>query len=193
MNWKTLFNPFEKYSEYKLLLFGILSFILTPFVSYYTQNRMTSFMRFDSPEEVLTLKSSFLYCSVSIVSIILILYLIAIVFNKRSRFIDITNTILVSNAINIPVLLLTHLIDVNKAFSSDGINENFYQYIINLLFIILITAFVISLVIYSIVLFFNGFKTATNIKSCHKLYFCLYFLCFLNDLPNTYTTTQILK
>ena len=169
MNWKTLFNPFEKYSEYKLLLFGILSFILTPFVSYYTQNRMTSFMRFDSPEEVLTLKSSFLYCSVSIVSIILILYLIAIVFNKRSRFIDITNTILVSNAINIPILLLTHLIDVNKAFSSDGINENFYQYIINLLFIILITAFVISLVIYSIVLFFNGFKTATNIKKLPQI------------------------
>ncbi|CAM3553470.1 YIP1 family protein [Elizabethkingia occulta] len=169
MNWKTLFNPFEKYSEYKLLLFGILSFILTPFVSYYTQNRMTSFMRFDSPEEVLTLKSSFLYCSVSIGSIILILYLIAIVFNRRSRFLDITNTILVSNAINIPVLLLTHLIDVNKAFSSDGINENFYQYIINLLFIILITAFVISLVIYSIVLFFNGFKTATNIKKLPQI------------------------
>ncbi|WP_407480454.1 YIP1 family protein [Elizabethkingia miricola] len=169
MNWKTLFNPFEKYSEYKLLLFGILFFILTPFVSYYTQNRMTSFMRFDRPEEILTLKSSFLYCSVSIVSIILILYLIAIVFNKRSRFLDITNTILVSNAINIPVLLLTHLIDVNKAFSSDGINENFYQYIINLLFIILITAFVISLVIYSIVLFFNGFKTATNIKKLPQI------------------------
>ncbi|WP_221628870.1 YIP1 family protein [Elizabethkingia anophelis] len=169
MNWKTLFNPFEKYSEYKLLLFGILFFILTPFVSYYTQNRMTSFIRFDRPEEVLTLKSSFLYCSVSIVSIILILYLIAIVFNRRSRFLDITNTILVSNAINIPVLLLTHLIDVNKAFSSDGINENFYQYIINLLFIILITAFVISLVIYSIVLFFNGFKTATNIKKLPQI------------------------
>lgn len=169
MSWKTLFNPFEKYSDYKLLLFGILFFLLTPFVSYYTQNRMTSFMRFDRPEEVLTLKSSFLYCSVSIVSIILILYLIAIVFNKRSRFIDITNTILVSNAINIPVLLLTHLIDVNKAFSSDGINENFYQYIINLLFIILITAFVISLVIYSIVLFFNGFKTATNIKKLPQI------------------------
>lgn len=169
MNWKTLFNPFEKYSDYKLLLFGILFFLLTPFVSYYTQNRMTSFMRFDRPEEVLTLKSSFLYCSVSIACIILILYLIAIVFNKRSRFIDITNTILVSNAINIPVLLLTHLIDVNKAFSSEGINENFYQYIINLLFIILITAFVISLVIYSIVLFFNGFKTATNIKKLPQI------------------------
>ncbi|MET7036665.1 YIP1 family protein [Elizabethkingia miricola] len=164
MNWKTLFNPFEKYSDYKLLLFGILFFLLTPFVSYYTQNRMTSFMRFDRPEEVLTLKSSFLYCSVSIASIILILYLIAIVFNKRSRFIDITNTILVSNAINIPALLLTHLIDVNKAFSSEGINENFYQYIINLLFIIVTTAIVIALVVYSIVLFFNGFKTATNIK-----------------------------
>ncbi|WP_221407105.1 YIP1 family protein [Elizabethkingia ursingii] len=164
MSWKTLFNPFEKYSDYKLLLFGILFFLLTPFVSYYTQNRMTSFMRFDRPEEVLTLKSSFLYCSVSIASIILILYLIAIVFNKRSRFIDITNTILVSNAINIPALLLTHLIDVNKAFSSEGINENFYQYIINLLFIIVTTAIVIALVVYSIVLFFNGFKTATNIK-----------------------------
>ncbi|WP_454060076.1 YIP1 family protein [Elizabethkingia ursingii] len=164
MNWKTLFNPFEKYSDYKLLLFGILFFLLTPFVSYYTQNRMTSFMRFDRPEEVLTLKSSFLYCSVSIASIILILYLIAIVFNKRSRFIDITNTILVSNAINIPALLLTHLIDVNKAFSSEGINENFYQNIINLLLIIVTTAIVIALVVYSIVLFFNGFKTATNIK-----------------------------
>ena len=169
MNWKTLFNPFEKYSEYKLLLFGILFFILTPFVSYYTQNRMTSFMRFDSPEETLTLTSSLLYCSVSIASIILILYLIAIVFNRRSRFLDITNTILVSNAINIPILLLTHLIDVNKAFSSDGINENFYQYIINLLFIIVITAIVISLVIYSIVLFFNGFKTATNIKKLPQI------------------------
>lgn len=169
MNWKTLFNPFEKYSEYKLLLFGILFFILTPFVSYYTQNRMTSFMRFDSPEETLTLTSSLLYCSVSIASIILILYLIALIFNRRSRFLDITNTILVSNAINIPILLLTHLIDVNKAFSSDGINENFYQYIINLLFIIVITAIVISLVIYSIVLFFNGFKTATNIKKLPQI------------------------
>ncbi|CAM3926006.1 YIP1 family protein [Elizabethkingia sp. HX WHF] len=169
MNWKTLFNPFEKYSEYKLLLFGILFFILTPFVSYYTQNRMTSFMRFDSPEEALTLTSSLLYCSVSIASIILILYLIALIFNRRSRFLDITNTILVSNAINIPILLLTHLIDVNKAFSSDGINENFYQYIINLLFIIVITAIVISLVIYSIVLFFNGFKTATNIKKLPQI------------------------
>ncbi|WP_407489066.1 YIP1 family protein [Elizabethkingia anophelis] len=169
MNWKTLFNPFEKYSEYKLLLFGILFFILIPFVSYYTQNRMTSFMRFDRPEEVLTLKSSFLYCSISITSIILILYLIAIAFNRRSRFLDITNTILVSNAINIPILLLTHLIDVNKAFSSDGVNENFYQYIINLLFIIVITAIVISLVIYSIVLFFNGFKTATNIKKLPQI------------------------
>lgn len=169
MNWKTLFNPFEKYSEYKLLLFGILFFILTPFVSYYTQNRMTSFMRFDIPEEVLTLKSSFLYCSISITSIILILYLIAVAFNRRSRFLDITNTILVSNAINIPILLLTHLIDVNKAFSSDGVNENFYQYIINLLFIIVITAIVISLVIYSIVLFFNGFKTATNIKKLPQI------------------------
>ncbi len=169
-------------------------FILTPFVSYYTQNRMTSFMRFDRPEEVLTLKSSFLYCSISITSIILILYLIAVAFNRRSRFLDITNTILVSNAINIPILLLTHLIDVNKAFSSDGVNENFYQYIINLLFIIVITAIVISLVIYSIVLFFNGFKTATNIKKVTTNYtFCLYFLCFLNDLPNTYTSTQILK
>ncbi|WP_337085111.1 YIP1 family protein [Elizabethkingia anophelis] len=169
MNWKTLFNPFEKYSEYKLLLFGILFFILTPFVSYYTQNRMTSFMRFDRPEEVLTLKSSFLYCSISITCIILILYLIAVAFNRRSRFLDITNTILVSNAINIPILLLTHLIDVNKAFSSDGVNENFYQYIINLLFIIVITAIVISLVIYSIVLFFNGFKTATNIKKLPQI------------------------
>lgn len=169
MNWKTLFNPFEKYSEYKLLLFGILFFILTPFVSYYTQNRMTSFMRFDRPEEVLTLKSSFLYCSISITSIILILYLIAVAFNRRSRFLDITNTILVSSAINIPILLLTHLIDVNKAFSSDGVNENFYQYIINLLFIIVITAIVISLVIYSIVLFFNGFKTATNIKKLPQI------------------------
>ncbi|WP_260122545.1 hypothetical protein [Elizabethkingia anophelis] len=169
MNWKTLFNPFEKYSEYKLLLFGILFFILTPFVSYYTQNRMTSFMRFDRPEEVLTLKSSFLYCSISITSIILILYLIAVAFNRRSRFLDITNTILVFNAINIPILLLTHLIDVNKAFSSDGVNENFYQYIINLLFIIVITAIVISLVIYSIVLFFNGFKTATNIKKLPQI------------------------
>ncbi|PUB28554.1 hypothetical protein C8J95_107129 [Elizabethkingia sp. YR214] len=169
MNWKTLFNPFEKYSDYKLLLFGILFSLLTPFVSYYTQNRMTSFMRFDRPEEALTLKSSFLYCSVSIASIILILYLIAIVFNRRSRFMDITNTILVSNAINIPILLLTHLIDVNKAFSSEGINENFYQYIINLLFIIITTAIVISLVIYSIVLFFNGFKTATNIKKLPQI------------------------
>lgn len=139
---------------------------------------MTSFMRFDRPEEVLTLKCSFLYCSISITSIILILYLIAVAFNRRSRFLDITNTILVSNAINIPILLLTHLIDVNKAFSSDGVNENFYQYIINLLFIIVITAIVISLVIYSIVLFFNGFKTATNIKSYHKLYFLSLFSLF---------------
>ncbi|AQX05004.1 hypothetical protein ATB99_06930 [Elizabethkingia meningoseptica] len=180
MNWKTIFNPFEKYSEYKLLLFGILFFILTPLVCYYTQERMTGFMRFDKPES-LTLKASFLYCGVSIVSCILILYLLAKVFNKKSRFLDIINTVLISNALNVPLLLLTHFIDIGKAFSMDDKNQNLYQNIIYLLFIAVFAAIILSLVVYSFILFFNGFRTATNIKKLTQIILFI-FIFFVSSI-----------
>lgn len=162
MNWKTLFNPFEKYSEYKLLLFGLLSLVLTTTLSYYSNSRMISILRFDDYN--LTFVNAFLYCVISIFIGIIVFYLLGKTLNKRTRFLDITNMILVASAVNIPLLLLGRIGNLDKMIQPDYETQNLYQYTINIILISIFILFILSLVAYSFTLFLNGFRTATNIK-----------------------------
>ena len=91
MNWQSVFNPFSKFSEKQLLLVGLLFFTLTGFISFYTKTQMDSVFHF-SDNENLTVNSAFLYLGISCISAIIFLFLLAIVFNKKTRFIDIINT-----------------------------------------------------------------------------------------------------
>ena len=99
MTWQTVFNPFSKFSEKQLLSIGILSFIVNSVVCFYTSTKMDSIFHF-SPQPDLLLANAFIYVTISTVTATLFLFLLALLFNKITRFVDIVNTVLLSQAPN---------------------------------------------------------------------------------------------
>ncbi|WP_336731030.1 YIP1 family protein [Chryseobacterium sp. VD8] len=172
MNWQTLFNPFSKFSEKTLLVIGAVTGVFLIISCYFTQTKMDSLLHFSSGEG-LNLVSISLYVLISLVYAVLLLFGLGKIFNKRTRLIDIANTVLVSQ---IPVLftvISTKLFDIEKLsekISQTSAKDKIPD--INILDLISLTVFAFAnliLIIYSFTLLFNGFKTATNIKKWQQI------------------------
>lgn len=182
MNWQSVFNPFSKFSEKQLLLVGLLFFTLTGFISFYTKTQMDSVFHF-SDNENLTVNSAFLYLGISCISAIIFLFLLAIVFNKKTRFIDIINTVLISQAPNFIILLFIKFSGMNemtKRISASAKVQNFDLNTFDLIKLLFTSLFVLAIAMYGMVLIFNGFKTATNFKKWqHITIFIISLLFFI--------------
>lgn len=167
MNWQTVFNPFSKFSEKKLLLVGLLFFIINSLVSYFTKVQIDSIFHF-TPNENLTIKTAFMYVTFSTVTAIVFLFLLALIFNKKTRFIDIANTILLSQAPNFIVMLTIKFIKIDTLAPSLKINNDTANHqVINSFDMVSLIIFILILLViavYGFVLLYNGFKTATNFK-----------------------------
>jgi hypothetical protein len=182
MTWQTVFNPFSKFSEKQLLAIGILSFIVNSVVCFYTSTKMDSIFHF-SPQPDLLLASAFIYVTISTVTATLFLFLLALLFNKKTRFVDIVNTVLLSQAPNFLVLLCikfsgleTMAKTVNT--SNEAVPPLDFNTIAIVPFIIGIIL-MLTLIVYGFVLIYNGFKTATNLKKgLHIGLFILFLFLF---------------
>jgi hypothetical protein len=176
MTWKTIFNPFEKFDEKKLFIVGILFFIITIPLCYWTDTVFISIYRI-APFKALHLYDLILPTFISFIVMIIVLFLLGKVFYNKTRIIDIANTVLISQ---IPLIILIpfEAYDFIKKAIENIVN---YQEHPNGIFpfadfsiMILFTILNISCLIYSIVLIYNGFKTATNIKKWqHIVLFCI--------------------
>lgn len=166
MNWKTIFNPFQKFDEKHLLLIGILFFILNLIGCYYyglSNGSIFHYSTIEGNESILEiLKSN----SFSFLFAILVLSILGKILNKRTRFIDIANTVLVSQIpliITTPVLGWTlHRETISSLVQNNGNID--YMHILNLLIALIWILSILTMLVYSIVLYYNGFQTATNIK-----------------------------
>jgi predicted membrane channel-forming protein YqfA (hemolysin III family) len=167
MNWQTVFNPFSKFSEKQLFIFGFLFFILDVLVCFYTSTRMDSIFHF-SPQENLTLLEAFIFVSISMASAILFLFLVALLINKKTRFIDIVNTVLLSQAPNFLVLLSIKYSGLetlaNNLKTTDGSTPSIDLNTIAIIPFVAGICLMLVLIVYGFVLIYNGFKTATNLK-----------------------------
>lgn len=182
MNWQTVFNPFSKFSEKQLFLIGFLFFIINVVVCFYTSTKMDSIFHF-SPSQNLTLTSAFIFVIVCTASAILFLFLLALAFNKKTRFIDIVNTVLLSQAPNFLVLLCIKFSGLetmtkNVNTSNGAVPSLDFNAIAIVPFIIGIVL-MLALIVYGFVLIYNGFKTATNLKKgLHIGLFILFLFLF---------------
>ena len=178
MNWQTVFNPFSKFSEKQLFIFGFLFFILDILVCLYTSTRMDSIFHF-SPKENLTLSGAFVFVSISTASAILFLFLVALLINKRTRFIDIVNTVLLSQAPNFLVLLSIKYSGLetlaNNQKTADGSPPSLDLNSIAIIPFIIGICVMLALIVYGFILIYNGFKTATNLKK--GLQIALFVIC----------------
>lgn len=182
MNWQSVFNPFSKFSEKQLLFVGLFFFLVNGTVCFYTKIQMDSIFHFSDNANV-TIDSAFLYVGISCVSAIIFLFILSLFFNKRTRFVDIINTILISQAPSFITLLLTKYSGMNeiaKKISTSAKVQNFDLNALDLLKLLFTSLFVLAFVIYGMVLIYNGFKTATNFKKWqHISIFIISLLIFI--------------
>ncbi|MBM7421139.1 MULTISPECIES: YIP1 family protein [Chryseobacterium] len=176
MNWKTIFNPFEKFDEKILLFIGLLFFVLIIPLCYWTNTCFISIYRI-APFKATHFYDLIIPTSISFAVMILTLFLLGKAFYRKTRIIDIANTVFISQ---IPLIILIPF--ENFDFIKKAI-ERVVDYqshpteifpFVDFAVMILFTIANIGCLIYSIVILYNGFKTATNIKKWqHIVLFCI--------------------
>ena len=77
MNWKTIFNPFEKFDEKYLLAVGFVSFFAIILVNKCSGSYFTSIYRIDHIQGV-TFQQALIKTSISYISMIAVLFLLRI-------------------------------------------------------------------------------------------------------------------
>lgn len=168
MNYQFLINPFAVWSEKLSLLIGTLGFFVIVFLCYSFDLKMDGILHFGNSEKT-SFAKVFLQNSVIILLAVAVLWGLAKIYNRKSRLIDIINTVLIASLPNIPTLLLINLPTFKTA--SERLLQNLPNQdqvpVINsdLLIVLVVTCLLLPFLVYTFVLFYNGFKTATNMKS----------------------------
>ena len=177
MNWSILLNPFTKFSEKQLLVFGLLSAVVGSLLA-------TLFgVTFDGVIDVhmwpeMTFLQSLKENGVTLILMTLLLFGLGKLINSKSRFVDILNAALL---FRVPFYLMAALVSIPAI---KKIEEELMKNVqtmagvglktTDIIVLLCLTSAIIALLIYAIALLYNGFKTATNVKKIsHKIFFGL--------------------
>lgn len=186
---KTLLNPFEKYSEKQLFIFGILFLLIGSFLGYQFNALFDSILHISFPDNI-----SFINHLLQNIALTLILtfFLFALgkYFNSKTRFIDILNSSLIAR---IPFYLTT-LSNINDASSTisnkllESLNDLKNITISTQDYFVLFLTSILSLVgiIWLSILLWNGFKTATNAKTTKQIVLFILIILIAN-FASSYT------
>lgn len=167
---KLLLNPFEKFSETKLLLFGIAITLLGSYLGFVFNGRFDGAIDLHFSDEV-TLPQPFIDNAINVFSISISLFLFGRIINKKTRFIDILIPSLVAR---LPFYFLpfTNINNFMVTFSNEIIGNldiknpvNFHIETFDLIAILLFAIVSIGFLVWFVILLFNGFKIATNCKT----------------------------
>ncbi len=101
-----------------------------------------------------------------------VFYIYGKIINKKTRFIDIITPVLISQCVGIFVVLLSEIPLVKNAqqeilSSTENIAPHFSP--LTLITILVFSILSLTISVYGIALFYNGFKTATNMKNWYHI------------------------
>lgn len=189
MNWKYIFNPFLKFDEKKIFFAGILGFIALNIACIIVGNKMDGILHFadaekESPQNILIMSVGIM------LSTILIYWVFGKIINRNTRFIDIANAFLLST-IPSTILILWGAIPIFENASKRLIKlannkSPLWSTPKDLLIVSLSAIIGLPLVVYIVLLMFNGFKTATNMKKTWQIILFFLLLFILNSITQTY-------
>tara|TARA_R110002072_G_scaffold72354_2_gene173023 strand:+ start:7086 stop:7664 length:579 start_codon:yes stop_codon:yes gene_type:complete len=172
-----LFNPFARYSEQQLLLFGLMTAIAGVVFASLTNTHFDGVLDTHFGQNV-AFKTAAFQSIINIVSIVLVFYPVGKWINSKTRLIDIFNLSLI---VKIPAYFMMPLNINNWAYLkteplleavSNPFNLQFTPEII--LFLSISSLLAIGVFVWLIILFYNGFKVATNLKETkHIIMFIL--------------------
>lgn len=95
MNWKTIFNPFERFDDKLLLFVSAFTVMLAIGMGYWTDSCFSSIYKISNVEKT-SLQSIAVPTLISFGSAIAILFILGRILNNKTRLIDIVNTVLIS-------------------------------------------------------------------------------------------------
>lgn len=169
---KNILNPFEKYTESKLLVFGWVFLIIGSYIGYLFN------AYFDSILHISFIKNSMFITTLiqNIINVVLLssaLYVLGKYINPKTRFVDVINVSLIARIpfyfsslanINDSTYNLTEKLMSNK-FSAENIEFSSSDY----LMLLFSTTLGLLLIVCFAILLWNGFKTATNAKKSKEI------------------------
>lgn len=168
-------NPFALVEDKKLFLVGISTFILGILLAYYFQLQQ-QILRLNISETP-NLKQVIIWHVIIVVSLTIVFLILGKTINKKTRFIDILNTVLIA-LIPIYITFFQNFNNFLTEETSKMLNAlkdgSIYTQSPPILFIFVGLAGLVFF-IYYIYLLFIGFKTATNSKKIwhYTLFFVL--------------------
>jgi hypothetical protein len=174
---KILFNPFEKYADAVLLIFGIVTNCIGLLLSFHFNVKFLGFLKVDYSNSITPI--TVLSQSLIIISVYaILLFFIGKIINTKTRFIDVFITVLVARIpfyfttfFNFNGLFFQHINKIKILMQSGKLSAGL---IFDSTQIILFYIVSLLVLIWSITLLFKGFKTATNAKeNKHTFYFII--------------------
>ena len=167
-----LFKPFERYSEKTLLIFGVLVTCFGLFISSIFD------VRFDGAIDVhfkgdVSMKQALLDVFFSIMSLVLFLFIAGKMVNRKTRMVDIVSTVIVAKSIIYTLSFLNINGAVNAVMNDFAFNqmpkvnatvENIHISSLGYVLIVISLLMIMLMVVWTISLLYNGYKTASNAK-----------------------------
>lgn len=177
-----LFNPFEHYSEKVLIVFGLVMLSLGSLAAWYFGGRFDGVIDFHLVDDV-AIWEPFADNAIATFSLVLPLFILAKIINKRTRLVDIIAASLVARTPFIIEPLFNiggHLGDSTERMVARQITRDTGVTVVavpetqDLIIILLFALVSILLLVWFATLLYNGFKTATNLrKTAHIIYFII--------------------
>jgi hypothetical protein len=158
-----LLKPFEKYSEYQLLIFGTIALLIGSYISSFCFVNFDGAIDLHFMEYQLSFMEILTQNLINISVLFLCMYLAGMYRYKKTRSIDILNVVLISRA---PFYFLA-LFNLNQSLSLDPnlpVSEITAHLMDNLILFIAMTLTLILVIVWMFALLYNGYKIATNAK-----------------------------
>lgn len=171
---KLLLNPFERYSEKKLVLIGITSTIVGSLMAMFFNARFDGILDLHFVEKV-KIYEPIIDLIIDLFCLVLILFLMGRYINKKTRIIDIISATLISK---IPFYFLLFqnsnglIFRITDKLTKSLLTKNYSLETITtgeMAYLVFSGITGLVLIIWSITLLFNGFKTATNAKNTKSI------------------------
>ncbi len=172
MKWKILLNPFSKFSEVQLITAGLIFMLINFTVTYLLGFHMDSIFHYGYIGENDSLLRTVLITLKSYLIAIAVLFALGKIFNRRTRLIDIINTVIIAQIPGLLLILIGEIPVVEQAIltTAELPKDKTPQIPASDLIILCFFAFFALITIaHGFTLLYNGFKTATNIKDVKKI------------------------
>ncbi|UIR55419.1 hypothetical protein LZQ00_14230 [Sphingobacterium sp. SRCM116780] len=165
--YKIVENPFDNLSELRLIVVGLIAFLIGTFAAYFLGGSYPGIMSFKSNSA--TLLQLFYQNTLNTILLSLVLYVFGKILNPRARFLDLLITVLIARtAIYCMALLNTNawLNPIADMIAKNVVNTQSGSMIdkSDLLMLFLGVIIILLLLIYFFYLLIKGFRISVNSK-----------------------------